>query len=56
MFEWIAYMMQNGYIDEHGHKLYGAAAIAHFMNRPVGSISQHEIEVGKKFVQKYIGK
>ncbi len=56
MLEWIKSVMKNGYVDEHGHELYGAAAIAHFMNRPVNSISQHEIEAGKKFVQKYISK
>lgn len=54
MFDWIQCVMKNGYDDEHGHKLYGASAIAHFMNRPISSIRQHEIEAGKKIVQKYL--
>lgn len=56
MFDWIQSVMKNGYVDEHGHELHGASAIAHFMNRPVSSINQYEIEAGKKFVQKYLTK
>jgi len=55
MFDWIQLVMENGYVDEHNHQLHGAAAIAHFMNRPVSSIPQCEIEAGKKFVQNIIG-
>lgn len=56
MFGWIQSVMENGYDDEHGHRLYGASAIVHFMNRPVSNISQHEIEAGKRFIQKYLKK
>lgn len=56
MFDWIQSVMKNGYVDEHGHKLYGTSAIAHFMNRPVSSISQHEMEAGKRFIQEYPSK
>lgn len=56
MFDWIQRVMENGYVDEHGHRLYGASAISHFMNRPITSISQLEIEAGKKFVQRYLNK
>lgn len=56
MFDWIQSIMKNGYVDEHGHKLHGASAISHFMKRPVSSLSQHEIEAGEKFVQKYLKK
>ena len=54
MLEWIECVMKNGYTDEHGHNLYDAAAISHFMNQSVNSISQREIEIGKKFVQRYL--
>lgn len=53
MFDLIQRIMENGYADEHGHVLYGASAIAHFMNRPINSIGQREIEAGRKYVQKY---
>lgn len=56
MVDWIQSVMKNGYIDEHGHKLHGASAVSHFMNRPVGRVSRREIEIGKKFVQKYMDK
>lgn len=56
MFDWIQSVMENGYVDEHGHKLYGASAIVHFMNRPISSIKQHEIEAGKRFIQDYLNK
>lgn len=54
MFEWIQCIMENGYVDEHGHTLHGASAISHFMNRPISAISQHEMDTGKKFVQTYL--
>lgn len=56
MMDWVQSVMKNGYVDEHGHKLHGASVVAHFMNRAVHSISQNEIESGKKFVQKYLNK
>ena len=56
MLDWIQAIMQKGYVDEHNHKLYGASAISHFGKRPISSLSQHEIEAGKKFVQKYLNK
>lgn len=56
MFELIKSVLQNGYIDEHGHKLYGAAATAHFIYQPYSSINKRKIEEGKKFVQKYLFK
>ena len=49
-------VMKNGYVDEHGHKLYGAAAIAHFINYPVKSLDPKQIERGKKFMQKYLNR
>ena len=49
-------VMKNGYVDEHGHKLYGAAAIAHFIYCPVKSIDPKQIERGKKIVQKYLNR
>lgn len=44
-----------GYVDEHGHKLYGTAALLYTLHRPVSSISKCEIESGKAFVQRYLG-
>lgn len=56
MLDWTQSIMTNGYADEHGHRLYGASAIAHYFNRPVSSLSQRDIKAGKKFVQKYLEK
>lgn len=44
-----------GCVDEHGHKLYGTAALLYTLHRPVSSISKCEIESGKAFVQRYLG-
>lgn len=55
MLDFIQGLMKSGYVDEHGHKLFGAAAISHLVYRPISSISEGDIEAGKEFVQKYLG-
>lgn len=55
MLSFIQGVMKNGYMGEHNHKLFGAAAISHFMYRPISSISENEIKAGKDFVKKYFG-
>ena len=56
MLNWIIAIMRNGYVDEHGHKLYGAAAIAHVLYCPMASLDPKQIERGKKFMQKYLNR
>lgn len=43
-----------GYVNEHGERIHGTAALLHFVHRPVSSISQEVIRIGEAFVQKYL--
>lgn len=54
MFNFIEKVMKTGYTDEHKHRLYGSAAIAHLTNLPVKNLNRQKIEKGRVFIQNHI--
>ncbi len=50
----VSFIEKVGCVDEHGHRLYGTAALLYFLHRPVSSISKREIDAGRNFVQRYL--
>lgn len=53
-YRFVSFIEKAGCIDEHGHPLYGTAALLYILHRPVSSIRQCEIETGRAFVQRYL--
>lgn len=41
-----------GYVNEYGERIYGTAALLHFLHCPVKSLDKRYIEIGKAYVQK----
>ncbi len=50
----ITALEQGTVVGEHGHILSGTAKLLYLVHRPISSIQEWEIEVGKAFVQKYL--
>ena len=44
-----------GYVNQHRKRVYGTAALLHFLHRPIQSINLRDVERGKQYVQKYFG-
>ena len=44
-----------GYVSQHGKRVYGTAALLHFLHRPIHSINLRDVERGKQYVKKYFG-
>lgn len=44
-----------GYVSQHGKRVYGTAALLHFLHRPIQSINLRDVERGKQYVKKYFG-
>lgn len=51
----VAFIEKCGYVNQHGKRVYGTAALLHFLHRPIQSISLRDVERGKQYVQKYFG-
>lgn len=44
-----------GYVNEHGERVYGSAAVTHYVYCPAKDfVNQQSLELGKAFVQKYL--
>ena len=43
------------YVSQHGKRVYGTAALLHFLHRPIQSINLRDVERGKQYVKKYFG-
>lgn len=41
-----------GYVSQHGKRVYGTAALLHFLHRPIQSINLRDVERGKTVCQK----
>ena len=41
-----------GYVSQHGKRVYGTAALLHFLHRPIQSINLRDVERGKQYVKK----
>ena len=43
-----------GFVNKYGKRVYGSAAVLHFMYCPVRNLDKRHIEQGKTFVQNHL--
>lgn len=53
-YNFVKFVEKFGCVDEHGHHLYGTAALLHVLSCPICKISSEDIKCRKVFVEKYI--
>lgn len=45
---------RNGFINDKGERVKGAAALLHFVHTPISKFDKHTIEIGRKYVQNFL--